>query len=80
MSDQNQDQINCLHDRINELELKILRDRVSMRDQFAIAAVQGLMTSQNQEGEWRHCVTEAARISYEVADAMLEARNQGEKT
>jgi len=48
----------------------------TLRDQFAMAALTGLMTSQDQQGEWQHDVLGATRIAYEVADAMLKAREE----
>ena len=44
----------------------------TLRDEFAIAALTGLMTS----GNLKHDVTNAriAALSYHIADVMLEAR------
>lgn len=49
---------------------------ITMRDYFAAKAMQGLMSATDQYGEWSHCVINAARIAYEVSDAMLEARKK----
>ena len=44
---------------------------ISKREYFAGLAMQGLMTSQNQEGEWRHDIKTCAEISVKMADALL---------
>lgn len=48
---------------------------MTLRDYFAAKAMQGLFASDtrlwNQEGEWY----ERAKTAYDMADAMLEARN-----
>lgn len=49
---------------------------MTLRDYFAAKAMQGMFASDsknwNQEGEW----DERAQTAYEMADAMLEARNK----
>jgi hypothetical protein len=49
---------------------------MTLRDYFAAKAMQGLFASDtsdwNQEGEWG----ERARTAYEMADAMMKAREQ----
>jgi hypothetical protein len=52
-----------LHDQVKEL-------RQSLRDQFAMAALTGFITS---NPEFIDC---DARAIYEIADAMLEARKE----
>jgi hypothetical protein len=44
---------------------------LTKREYFAGLAMQGLMTSQNQEGEWRHDIKSCAEISVQIADALL---------
>jgi hypothetical protein len=45
---------------------------LTKREYFAGLAMQGLMTSQNQEGEWRHDIKTCAEISVKMADALLK--------
>jgi hypothetical protein len=55
---------------------KPLTAGMTLRDFFAAKAMQGLFASDardwNQEGEW----DERARTAYEMADAMLKAREE----
>jgi len=46
-------------------------DGISMRDYFAAAALQGLMSKVKPEAHWEDY---RAKWSYEAADAMLKAR------
>ena len=67
--------------RINDLEYEnaILRETVArlsvkptLRDRFAMAALAGLLS----EGAWDKLpATYFAGVSYEIADAMMEARD-----
>lgn len=47
------------------------QEGLTKREYFAGLAMQGLMTSQNQEGEWRHDIKSCAEISVQIADALL---------
>ena len=51
-------------------------DGMSIRDYFAAKAMQGLLSytfaNDRYHGDLKHCVFDA----YEIADAMLEARNR----
>lgn len=47
----------------------------TLRDQFAMAALQGMMSSPLGEDESWSCRF-LANSSYELADAMMEARNK----
>lgn len=49
------------------------QDGMDLRDYFAAKAMQGLLTTVKNE-EW-HCY-ETASISYEMADAMMKAREK----
>jgi hypothetical protein len=50
-----------------------LIDQITLRDYFAAAAMQGLLTSEIVE---EYSNTHVANIAYMVADAMLEERNR----
>jgi hypothetical protein len=49
----------------------IYESNLTKREYFGGLAMQGLMTSQNQEGEWRHDIKTCAEISVKMADALL---------
>ena len=49
-----------------------VQDGLTKREYFAGLAMQGLMTSQNSEGEWRHSIIDAAKISVKMADELLK--------
>lgn len=49
----------------------------TLRDEFAMAALAGLMSATNQDGQWTAYVSAAAEWAYEAADAMLSARKEG---
>lgn len=53
-----------------ELEFKVWLEEVKLRDEFARAAIIGLCT--RNPYEWS--AERKARMAYEIADAMLEAR------
>ena len=58
--------------RINALEIEnayLRRENVTLRDQFAMAALHAVMT------EYTNDFKTYARMAYQMADAMLEARN-----
>jgi hypothetical protein len=44
---------------------------MTKREQFTAMAMQVLMTSQDQQGRWQHNIERCARISVEMADAIL---------
>jgi hypothetical protein len=44
---------------------------LTKREYFAGLAMQGLMTSQDQNGSWRHDIKTCAEISVQMADAIL---------
>lgn len=46
---------------------------MTLRDYFAAKAMQGELASQNNEREWND-MYKLARYSYDIADAMLQAR------
>jgi hypothetical protein len=50
-----------------------LIDQITLRDYFAAAAMQGLLTSEIVE---EYSNTHVANIAYMVADAMIEERNR----
>jgi len=60
--------------RTSWVSVKKPQDGMTLRDYFAAKAMQGLFASDtsdwNQEGEWG----ERARTAYEMADAMMKAR------
>jgi hypothetical protein len=61
--------------RINALEIEnaeLKRDHPSLRDQFAMAALTGILINIGWD---RRPTEQLARIAYYQADAMLEARN-----
>jgi hypothetical protein len=49
---------------------------MTMRDYFAAAALTGLMSAHNSNGEWTFDTANAAKAAYRVADAMLKARGE----
>jgi hypothetical protein len=58
--------------RINALEIEnaeLRRENISLRDQFAMAALHAVMT------EYTNDYKTYARMAYQVADAMLAARD-----
>jgi hypothetical protein len=58
--------------RINALEIEnayLRRENVTLRDQFAMAALHAVMT------EYTNDFKTYARKAYQMADAMLEARS-----
>jgi hypothetical protein len=58
--------------RINALEIEnayLRRENVTLRDQFAMAALHAVMT------EYTNDFKTYARMAYQIADAMLEARD-----
>lgn len=65
--------------RINDLEIENIHlksellDRPEMRDQFAMAALKGIITNQGAKFE-PHQFRIYAMWAYELADAMLEER------
>jgi len=50
------------------------QDGMTLRDYFAAKALQGLITTGNQDEEWNEPVM--AKWSYRMADAMLKARGE----
>jgi len=53
-------------------KVKLSSNQPTLRDQFAMAALQGLMAG----GDYRACPFRIrAKEAYELADAMMEARN-----
>lgn len=53
-----------------------IKTQPSLRDQFAMAALQGLLASDIDDAI---TVVNAAGIAYDAADAMLEERNRREE-
>ncbi len=53
-----------------------LAEKKTLRDEFAMAALTGLMSAADQNNIWTCNTTNAVRWAYEAADAMLEARKQ----
>lgn len=49
---------------------------MSLRDYFASAALQGIEASQGNNGHFISTVEKVAARAYELADAMLAARNK----
>lgn len=47
----------------------------ALRDQFAMAALQGMLASERPDQDSWYDRQEIARMAYELADKMLEARN-----
>jgi hypothetical protein len=47
------------------------QEGLTKREYFAGLAMQGLMTSQDQNGSWRHDIKTCAEISVQMADAIL---------
>jgi hypothetical protein len=50
---------------------KVIVEQVTLRDQFAMAALTGLLNRDNIDN-----ATLAAQVAYRTADAMLEARKE----
>jgi len=59
----------ALHDNGNALHKEAMG--LTKREYFAGLAMQGLMTSQDQNGSWRHDIKTCAEISVQMADAIL---------
>jgi hypothetical protein len=62
--------------RINALEIEnaeLKRDQPTLRDQFAMVALNGVLTSIPFETEFN--IKEITLSCYKVADAMMEARD-----
>ncbi|MDO6966937.1 hypothetical protein [Rhizobium alvei] len=80
------DNIGCYDCRWSDRDLELVdvtntqiprdTDTLTIRDQFAMAALTGLMSAHDDRGEWTtaDAAVQAAQIVYEAADAMLEAR------
>ncbi len=50
---------------------------VTIRDYFAAKAMQALMSACDSDGKWTGAVPDyVAKLAYETADAMLEARDK----
>lgn len=47
-------------------------EKLTLRDQFAMAALQGMIAHYGNDGDFK----EASRLAYEHADNMLEARQK----
>lgn len=61
----------AMTDTIPQMMKKLEAQHMALRDQFAMAALTGLLTHM----EWADCAYEdASKESYEFADAMLAAR------
>ena len=59
------------------LEDKLKLAKQTLRDQFAMAALTGLMSHNGNSFSVEHFdVYDFANLSYEIADAMLEARDK----
>lgn len=58
------------------LDMPYFEQQPTLRDQFAMAALTGMMSAANSEGEWTHCISSASELAYRAADAMLEARDK----
>jgi hypothetical protein len=62
--------------------VRLRRDRecMTLRDYFAGQAIAGLMSGLGSSMEWpsHQQIKSAAGYSYQVADALLKARTQGE--
>lgn len=52
-------------------EIQIMEPYATLRDQFAMAAMQGIITQGTMFGD-----RAIAKVSYEMADYMMEARKQ----
>ena len=68
----------ALQSRIDDLENQ-QRDAVSLRDRIAIAAMNGELAGQRDEGEYdsgSNWSDRLAKRAYEIADAMLAAREK----
>lgn len=50
------------------------RPKLSIRDQFAMAAMQGQLSAIDRDEDWN--VFDVSAIAYDMADAMLEARKK----
>jgi hypothetical protein len=65
-------------DGLKSLQTAILE--TNLRDQFAMAALQGLYASNEisklQSGTYMEKLTAIAEVCYEMADAMMEARKK----
>lgn len=48
---------------------------MTLRDQFAMAALTGLCSCHDSTGMWSWSPAEAAKMAYKAADAMLKARS-----
>ena len=60
------------------IELKTVQDnRVTVRDQFAMRAMEGLILRENKDMPMD--VYDIVRLSYLIADEMLEARKKNQK-
>ena len=54
-------------------KIQVLEPHTTLRDQFAMAALTGLMTTVNAKVRADDCVN-ASRLAYQLADAMLKLR------
>lgn len=64
-----------------ECEFKILHLQnvsISLRDKFAMNAINGYTSAHNSDGDWATvgCEEDIAEMSYKIADAMLKQREQ----
>jgi hypothetical protein len=52
--------------------------RLSLRDKFAMNAINGYTSAHSSDGEWTTigCEADIAEMSYKIADAMLKQREQ----
>jgi hypothetical protein len=53
---------------------KVIVETVSVRDQFAMAALPGLIGRVGRPNTVMKSMTDVAKVAYELADAMLAAR------
>lgn len=63
------------NDQIKQQKDSAMKERAELRDRFAIAALQGIMSSWNGENKKKRDVLKVfSTAAYRIADAMLEAR------
>lgn len=64
-----------VHQKIKQLEKDLASAKINLRDQFAMSALQGLLANPFDVDELTgDAIKHFAGMSYEYADAMLEAR------
>lgn len=66
-----------IHDLTRQIEDYTKDNRITMRDQFALRALEGLIVKEGKEIPMD--VHDIVKLSYLIADQMLEARKKNQK-